>query len=72
MAEKKQEPVFTSSGTHVFMTTPTGALWESPADYVEIALLRGFELAEAPVDDGVHGDEPAPAKKAASKKTSGD
>lgn len=67
----KQEPVFNASGTHVFTTSPTGDLWECPPDYLPVALLRGFELAPAPVDDGVHGDEPAPKKKAPSK-TSGD
>jgi len=67
-----QEPVFNQSGSHVFTTSPTGDLWECPPDYLPIALARGFELAAAPVDDGIREeDAPAPKKKAASK-TSGD
>lgn len=70
MADMK--PVQNAAGTHVYVTTPSGDPWECPLDYLEIALRRGFELAEAPEEslaDPVM--EPAPKKKSAAK-TSGD
>lgn len=53
MARKKPpagpEPVYNASGTHVYTTSPTGDEWECPADYLPVALARGFTLSSAPV-----------------------
>lgn len=54
MSKSPTEPVYNAAGTHVFTTSPTGAEWECPADYLPVALSRGFTLAE-PRDKSLDG-----------------
>lgn len=41
------EKYYNAAGTHVLVYNPnTEARWESPEDYLSVALARGWELAE--------------------------
>lgn len=62
MAAKKQQQHYNAAGTHVLVHNPeTGGRWECPPDYLPVALLKGFELAE-PDDEpdltGLQDEEP--------------
>lgn len=50
-----QQPIHNAAGTHVFVrNTSSGDEWECPNDYLQVALLRGFELCE-PRDKSLDG-----------------
>lgn len=50
-----QQPIFNEAGTHVFVrNTDSGQEWECPADYLPVALERGFELT-VPRDKSLDG-----------------
>jgi hypothetical protein len=49
------------SETHVWVYNPeTDAKWESPVDYLPVALARGWELTDPPADE--YPAAPAPAE----------
>ncbi len=51
----KQQPIHNEAGTHVFVrNTSSGDEWECPNGYLEVALVRGFELTE-PRDKSLDG-----------------
>jgi len=68
----EKQPVFNAAGTHVFVkNSETGGEWECPPDYLPVALVRGWEYADAPDEDlsDLFDEAPKPvAKKAASSK----
>lgn len=51
---KLTEPILNATGTHAFVTTPSGDEWECPLDYLPVALARGFSLTE-PRDKSLDG-----------------
>lgn len=51
---KLTAPILNATGTHAFVTTPSGDEWECPLDYLSVALARGFSLAE-PRDKSLDG-----------------
>lgn len=72
MADKKQEPVYNASGTHIYTTSPSGDEWLCPPDYLEVALARGFELSEPapePLADPVIPKAEKPVATKAAKST---
>jgi hypothetical protein len=52
---------YNAAGTHILTVSPTGDRWDCPPDYLPVALLKGFKLAEpddAPDLTGLQDQEP--------------
>lgn len=49
MATRRPARVLNSAGTHVYLANAdTGAVWECPLDYVDVARKRGWEYTDQP------------------------